>query len=76
MGDVKKFIKSYNIVMPALELFKPKSCEYYLHYSVMLPYTEEQTQTKFVEKSTVRQIFFQTILIKKVVEFRTGLFFL
>ena len=76
MGDVKKFIKRYNIVMSELELFKPRSCEYYLHYNVMLPYPEEQTQTKFVEKKTVRQTFFQTILIKKVVEFRTGLFFL
>ena len=55
MGDVNKFIKRYNIVMPELE-----SCKYYLHYNVMLLYPEEQTQTKFVEKDTVRQTFFQT----------------
>lgn len=53
MGDVKKFIKKYNVTMPQTEFFIPRTCEYYLHYNVKLRYPEGQTQTIFVEKDTM-----------------------
>ena len=38
-GEAAKLIKKYNIVM-VNDFFLPRTCEYYLHFNVKLPYPE------------------------------------
>ena len=39
--NVSKYCKYYNVVMPKIEFVKARSCEYYLHFNVKLPYPEK-----------------------------------
>ena len=47
---VKQFFKKYNIVISQTEFFVPRSCEYYLHFNVNLPYPEKEQQKLLAEK--------------------------
>ena len=37
-GPVAKYVKQNNIVMSQTDNFVPRTCEYYLHFNVNLPY--------------------------------------
>ena len=51
MKAVKETLKKYNIVMLEAELFKPRSCEYYLHFNINLPHPEKlHFKNKLVKK--------------------------
>ena len=47
---VKQFFKKYNIVISQTEFFVPRSCEYYLHFNVNLPYPEKEQQKLLAEQ--------------------------
>ena len=42
MGELKKGLKYFNLVLTDEILFKPRLCEYYLHFDINLPYPEEE----------------------------------
>ena len=68
-GCVEKVVKKYNIVMDKEELFKQRSCEYYLHFNIILPI---QTCEELVYLQTVIKLMqiiwlnIQTIYTKKL----------
>ena len=45
MGEVAKALKKFNIVVPQKEFIVPRSCEYYLHFNINLPYPERELNT-------------------------------
>ena len=52
MITVKQTLKKYNIVMLEAEFFKPRSCEYYLHFNINLPHPEKfHFKNKLVKKN-------------------------
>ena len=42
MGEVAKYFKKLNIVTVKEDIIRPRSCEYYLHFNVNLPYPEQE----------------------------------
>ena len=44
MGEVAKVFKKYNIALLQEEFFVPRSCEYYLHFNINLPYPEKELE--------------------------------
>ena len=42
MGEVAKYFKKYNIVTVKEDNEVPRSCEYYLHFDINLPYPEQE----------------------------------
>ena len=42
MGAIAKAFKMYNIVLAKSGLSLPRSCEYYLHFDINLPYPEKE----------------------------------
>ena len=54
-GPMKKYFKNYNIVMPQTEFFVPRSCEYYFHFNVRLPYPETEYNNCQIKKRELAQ---------------------
>ena len=52
--SAKKYCKAYNVVLTKTELFKPESCEYYLHFNVKLPYPEKEQKKWNIKLSNRR----------------------
>ena len=73
-GPIKKVFKEWNIVVPQTEFFAPRSCEYYLHFNVKLPYPETEYKNCQIKKENLLKV---TTLNKiKLLISRTGLFIL
>ena len=42
IGEVAKYFKKLNIVTVKEDIFRPRPCEYYLHFNVNLPYPKQE----------------------------------
>ena len=55
-GPIKKVFKEWNIVVPQTEFFAPRSCEYYLHFNVKLPYPETEYKNCQIKKENLLKV--------------------
>ena len=56
VGPVQKVFNDWNIVEPQTEFFVPRSCEYYLHFNVKLPYPETQYRNCQIKKENLPKV--------------------
>ena len=52
-GDVAKFVQKMNIVMLQTNNFVPRTCEYYLHFNVNVPYPETEHNNCQIKKENL-----------------------
>ena len=52
-GDVAKFVQKMNIVTLQTNNFVPRTCEYYLHFNVNLPYPETEYNNCQIKKENL-----------------------
>ena len=58
-GPVAKYVKQNNIVMSQTDNFVPRTCEYYLHFNVNLPYPcNNNKNTEQQQKISLKKQFF------------------
>lgn len=50
MNDIAKYLKQFNVVYIKENLTLPRSCEYYLHFNVNLPYPEKELKNCLVNQ--------------------------
>ena len=55
-GVVAKFVQKMNIVMPQTNNFVPRTCEYYLHFNVNLPYPETEYNKYQIKKENLLKV--------------------
>ena len=49
-GEATTFIRIYNVVLTKHDFIRPRTCEYYLHFNVKLPYPEKEFKEKNSKK--------------------------
>ena len=62
-GVAAKFVGKMNIVMLQTNNFAPRTCEYYLHFNVNLPYPETEYNNCQIKKKRVILVIFTIIRI-------------
>ena len=51
-----KFVQKMNIAMPQTNNFVPRTCEYYLHFNVNLPYPETEYNNYQIKKENLLKV--------------------
>ena len=64
-GDVAKFVQKNNIVMLQTDNFVPRTCEYYLHFNVNLPYPCKIKWRSSKNTVTAKKIVFKNSFLSK-----------
>ena len=55
-GDVAKFVQKMNNVTLQANNFVPRTCEYYLHFNVNVPYPETEYNSCQINKENLLKV--------------------
>ena len=53
---VARFVRKMNIAMPQTNNFVPRTCEYYLHFNVNLPYPDTEYNNYQIKKENLLKV--------------------